>query len=171
MPEQTTFVRAGGHRARLLDVGEGDPAVVLHGWGGRIESVTPVIACLRPVRRVLAFDLPGFGESPLPDGLWGTLDYAMFLRDALASLGVESADFVGHSYGAKTSLYLAATDSSVVRKIVAAGSSGLRVPPSLGVRLKRAASRGARASGALGPPGRHFRDLVYSKIGSRDYRE
>lgn len=162
-------VSAGGQTARVVELGSGDPVVVLHGWGGRVESMAPVISCLAGDRRVLALDLPGFGESPAPARAWGTQDYASFVRRVLAEAGVENADFVGHSFGAKTSLYLAAT-TPVVRKLVLAGSSGLRTPPSFKARMKRSVSRGARAAGRLGPPGRALRDVLYRRIASEDYR-
>lgn len=168
---EASFVETGGHRARLIERGRGDPVVVLHGWGGRIESMLPVIDCLSGSFRVISLDLPGFGESPLPPGVWGTPDYAAFVRDALRELDVERAHFVGHSYGAKTSLYLAATVPALVDKLVLQASSGLRTPPSAKARVKRAVSKTARAVGKLGDPGARARDAVYRRIQSSDYRD
>ena len=169
-PEET-IVEVGGQKARVIERGGGNPVVVLHGWGGRIESMTPVIDCLAPSFRVIAIDLPGFGESPLPAGVWGTPDYATFVRDVLAQRGVSRAHFVGHSYGAKTSLYLAATVPALVDKLVLQGSSGLRTPPSLKARLKRGVSRTARVAGKLGTPGQRVRNALYRRIQSQDYRD
>lgn len=165
------FIEVGGHKARVLERGEGYPVVVLHGWGGRIESMMPVIDCLGGSFKVISLDLPGFGESPLPPGVWGTPDYAAFVRDALGGRGIERAHFVGHSYGAKTSLYLAATVPSLVDKLVLQASSGLRTPPSFKARAKRALSKAARAAGKLGTPGARLRDEVYRRIQSTDYRD
>jgi pimeloyl-ACP methyl ester carboxylesterase len=134
--EASRIVSADGQSARLVELGAGDPVVVLHGWGGRIESMAPVLSCLSGARRVLALDLPGFGDSPAPPTAWGTCDYATFVRRVLADAGVERADFVGHSFGAKTSLYLAAT-TPLVSRLVLAGSSGLRTPPSFAARVRR----------------------------------
>lgn len=166
--ETTRAVEALGQTTRLVDLGSGDPVVVLHGWGGRIESMAPVISCFGD-RRVLALDLPGFGESPAPSTAWGTADYARFVREVLTGAGVERADFVGHSFGAKTSLYLAAT-TGMVRRLVLQGSSGLRTPPSMKARAKRAVSRAGRAAGRLGGPGVALRDALYRRIASEDYR-
>lgn len=166
----TRSIETGGQRARIYDAGGGRPVVVLHGWGGRIESMTPVLNCLSGGFRVVAFDLPGFGESPLPTGVWGTPDYAAFIRDSLHDLGIDRAMFVGHSFGAKVSLYLAATHQDLVEKLVAQGSSGLRTPPSLQARMKRSVSKGARLVGTAGPLGRTIRDAVYQRIQSEDYK-
>lgn len=167
----TRLLSTGGQPARALVAGDGYPVIVLHGWGGRIESMAPVIGCLKRDFSVVALDLPGFGESPVPRGAWGTPDYAAFVRDSLASMDVTRAHFVGHSFGARTSLYLAATDPGLVDKIVAQAPSGLRTAPSVTARLKRMASRGARLAGAAGPPGKALRNAVYRRIASADYRE
>ncbi|MDQ3957991.1 MAG: alpha/beta fold hydrolase [Actinomycetota bacterium] len=169
--EASRIVEVRGQRARLVELGRGEPVVVLHGWGGRIESMAPVLGCLAGTRRALALDLPGFGESPLPDEVWGTPEYADFVCDVLESLGIEAADFVGHSFGAKTSLQIAATRPGVVRKLVLTASSGLRTPPSLGARVRRGMSRAGRVAGRFGPPGRAFRNAVYRRVASQDYRE
>jgi pimeloyl-ACP methyl ester carboxylesterase len=155
----------------MMERGEGYPVVVLHGWGGRIESMTPVLNCLASSFRVVALDLPGFGDSPLPDAVWGTPDYAAFVREALEAVGVRRAHFVGHSYGAKTSLYLAATEPTLVDKLVLQASSGLRTPPSAKARAKRGVSKVARAAGRVGPPGQRLRDAIYRRIQSDDYRD
>jgi pimeloyl-ACP methyl ester carboxylesterase len=171
MSSDFRFVEVGGHKTRLIEAGSGAPVVVLHGWGGRIESMAPASSCLAAAFRVLALDLPGFGESPAPHGTWGTPDYAEYVRDVLGAEGIERAHFVGHSFGAKIALYLAATRPELVDKLVVVGSPGLRTPPSLAMRGKRFVSRGARVAGLLGAPGRAIRDAVYGRIASQDYKE
>lgn len=171
MTPEETIVEVGGQKARVVERGSGDPVVVLHGWGGRIESMAPVIDCLASSFRVVALDLPGFGGSPVPAGVWGTADYAAFVRDVLAESGVTRANFVGHSFGAKTSLYLAATVPSLVDKLVLQASSGLRTPPSFQARVKRGVSKAARLAGRAGTPGQRIRDAVYKRIQSQDYRD
>jgi pimeloyl-ACP methyl ester carboxylesterase len=168
---ETSLLQAGGQSARVLDTGQGDPVVVLHGWGGRIESMHPVIECLAGAFRVLAIDLPGFGESPAPAGAWGTPDYAAFVRDLLAGMGIDRARFLGHSFGAKISLYLSAVHPDLVEKVVLSGSPGLKIAPSAQARMKKAVARSARVAGRLGPPGRKLKQAVYDRIASTDYKE
>lgn len=163
-------VVVNGRAARVLDEGSGPPVVVLHGWGGQIESMTPVLRCLTQHHRVVAIDLPGFGESPLPEGAWGTPDYSAFVRDLVAELGIERAHFVGHSFGAKVSFHTAAVYPDLVDKLVLVGSPGLRTPPSVGARAKRLAGRTGRAVGKLGPLGRAVRHAIYKRVASSDYQ-
>jgi 3-oxoadipate enol-lactonase len=70
--------------------------------------------------RVVAADLPGFGETPRPDGpvaLWATL------RDLLARLGVDRAMVVGRSLGGRAAVDLALAAPERVRALVLVGSS------------------------------------------------
>ncbi|MFN2388528.1 MAG: alpha/beta fold hydrolase [Actinomycetota bacterium] len=160
-----------GQRTRVLSSGQGRPVVVLHGWGARIEAMTPVTRCLSSGFRVIAIDLPGFGDAPPPATVWGTPDYAAFVVRVLEQLDVGPAHLVGHSYGAKTALLMAAREPARVEKLVLVGSPGLRMPPSMRARAKRIASRGARVAGRLGAPGKKVRALVYERIASQDYRD
>ena len=164
-------IEVNGQRARVLDEGSGHPVVVLHGWGGKIESMTPVLRCLGASHRVIAIDLPGFGESPLPRGAWGTPDYSAFVRDLVAEVGVERAHFIGHSFGAKVSFYLSTIYPELVDKLVLVGSPGLRTPPSFQARAKRFAGRAGRAAGKLGAPGRAVQQAVYRRVASTDYQQ
>lgn len=160
-----------GQKVRVLDTGSGRPIVVLHGWGGRIESMAPIIGCLQGSSRVVAVDLPGFGESPAPATAWGTPDYAGAIEGLLTSLGIDRAQLVGHSFGAKISLYLAATRPDLVDKLVLVGSSGLRRAPSVRTRIKRAISRTGRVAGRIGPLGRALQRAIYQRVASQDYRD
>lgn len=164
-------LEAGGQRTRVLDVGHGPPVVVLHGWGGRIESMAPVIACLRRDFRVVALDLPGFGDAPLPAAVWGTLEYARFVADVMGELAVERPHVVGHSFGAKTALCLAAAHPALVSKLVLVSSPGIRTPPSRRAWARRRLSAFGRRLGGLGPLGRAARSFVYRRVASSDYEE
>ena len=171
MTERGQVLDVSGHKARVVEKGSGHPVVVLHGWGGRIESMWPVVECLATSWRVIAVDLPGFGESPVPSGVWGTADYAHFITDLMTELEVARAHFVGHSFGAKTSLYIAASSADRVDKLVIVGSSGLTSAPTMKVRTKRLVSKSARLVGKLGSPGEKVREAVYRRIASQDYRD
>jgi pimeloyl-ACP methyl ester carboxylesterase len=68
---------------------------------------------------VVRADLPGFGETPVPDGpvaLWATL------RDLLDHLGVERAVVVGCSLGGRAAVDLALAAPDRVRALVLVGS-------------------------------------------------
>ncbi len=64
----------------------------------------PQTEALAPTHRVIAPDLPGFGDSPLEPGEFST---ATELVDLLDKLGIEQTAVVGASYGGRVALELA----------------------------------------------------------------
>jgi pimeloyl-ACP methyl ester carboxylesterase len=91
----------------LLCAGEGDPVVMLHGLGATKASFLPTVAALADAHRVVALDLPGFGDSVKPVG--AAYDPAFFAEGvigALDALGIERAHFVGNSMGGRVALEL-----------------------------------------------------------------
>jgi hypothetical protein len=70
-------------RLSTMEAGRGEPLVCLHGLGGTKASFLTTIAALAPERRVIAVDLPGFGDSAKPLG--GRYD-APWFADAVVGL-------------------------------------------------------------------------------------
>lgn len=90
-----------------------DAIVVVHGFRGDHHGLEPVIAQLGPVR-IIAPDLPGFGESEPLAGRIHDLDaYAAWLRALVESLDIRGRlTVLGHSFG---SIVAAATVASGLR--------------------------------------------------------
>jgi pimeloyl-ACP methyl ester carboxylesterase len=88
----------GGQSLYYERQGAGKPLLVLHGWGGRIESWLPLIRDFSPRREVVALDFPGAGRSPEPREPWSVTEYmeltAAFLRQ-LNMAGVAWWPFFG----------------------------------------------------------------------------
>ena len=144
-----------------------EPVVVLHGWGASIDAVVSIQDGLAAELRVIAFDLPGFGASDPPPGAWGTPDYAELVRSALDRVGLQRVNLLGHSFGGKVSLFLAARWPERVERLVLVNSAGVRLPPSPTLRARIAAFKVARRLLGNGPVGRRLLD----RFGSTDYRQ
>ncbi len=80
--------------------------VLLHGLGATNVSMLPVMAELARDRRVIAPDLPGFGESGKPLRTYDFAYYARWLVAFLDALGVERATAIGNSMGGRIALEL-----------------------------------------------------------------
>ena len=59
-------VRTRLGKISTLSAGEGDPVICVHGLGGTKASFLPTVAALADHHRVIAMDLPGFGDSDKP---------------------------------------------------------------------------------------------------------
>jgi pimeloyl-ACP methyl ester carboxylesterase len=100
------FVRTGfGTRVRVVEAGpaDGDPVLLVHGWGCSVYGYRRVIPALAEAgHRVVAFDLKGHGLSEKPAGESEYTRDAMrdHVIDVLDALGIDHVSLlVGHSMG------------------------------------------------------------------------
>lgn len=155
-------------------IGEGQPVLLLHGWGGRIESVRMVAERLAPLGyHVHMLDLPGFGRSTLPVETWGVPEYARFVTHYLDHVNLKPVHLIGHSFGGRISIVLGADYPEYVKKIVLTDSAGVLTPPTAVQQVRQAAFNVAGAALAL--PGLNafedrFRSWARNRFGSEDLR-
>ena len=89
----------------ILSAGRGSPVVCLHGLGATKASFLPTVAALADKWRVIAMDLPGFGESDKPLGAAYDAPYfADAVTALLDELGIERAHLVGNSMGGRVAI-------------------------------------------------------------------
>lgn len=131
----TTTVAPGGV-VHHVESGSGDPVVLVHGGGGGGANWFRLIAPLATRYRVLAPDLPGFGESagsPARGPLGAQA--AAFLKAWVDRVAATPADVVGTSFGALAALRYARAYPDLVKRLVLIDAVGLgRAVPAL-VRL------------------------------------
>lgn len=139
------------------------PVLALHGWGRDRRDLLGPLAGFE----VLAVDLPGFGASPPPPEGWGAAEYAAAVAEMTAEAGGGPHVAVGHSFGGRVAVCLAADHPDRVSGMVLAGvplwRSGSPSRPALSYRAVRALAR----LGLVGP-GRL--EAARRRHGSSDYR-
>jgi pimeloyl-ACP methyl ester carboxylesterase len=114
-----TLVTPTAGRISVLSAGQGETLLCLHGLGGTKGSFLPTVAALADSYRVVAIDLPGFGESDKP--IAAPYDAAWFARaafDSLDALGVRSAHLIGNSMGGRVAIEAGLMDRSRIARIV-----------------------------------------------------
>ena len=116
-PADATFATVEGVPLRYLDVGEGPPVILLHGFASSLDIWQPVIPALSARHRVIAIDLKGFGWSGRPAGDYSPQAQARLVLGLLDQRGVDRAVFVGHSWGAGVALALAAAAPERVERL------------------------------------------------------
>lgn len=114
-------IQINGLSVRYEEAGRGKTLVFLHGWGGRWESWYPVFYPLSKRYRVVALDLPGFGESEMPKSVWGVTDYAEFVNDFIKKTGLKNVTIIGHSFGGAIAIKyraekLVLVDAAIIRR-------------------------------------------------------
>ncbi len=99
------FVEADGFRIRFMEGGQGPPLVHFHGAGGL--RLTPAHDLLSHHFRVVAFEMPGFGQSPENTRTRTMPELAATMGQAITNLGLDAFNLMGTSFGGKTALWLA----------------------------------------------------------------
>lgn len=87
--------------------GTGKPLVLIHGLGGSRRSWDPVLGGLARSREVIVVDLPGHGASPPIPGSDSFSGLVEATTAFLSEQGLQDADLVGSSMGARIVLELA----------------------------------------------------------------
>ncbi|MDE0060260.1 MAG: alpha/beta fold hydrolase [Defluviicoccus sp.] len=122
-----TEVEADGFRIRYREAGSGRPLVCLHGGGGlRLSRAHDILA---RDRRVIAFEAPGFGNSPLNERSRNMGELAATMNLAVAALGIERYDLMGTSFGGKLALSMALERREPVGAVVLISPAAIRINP------------------------------------------
>lgn len=152
-------------------LGSGDTQFIwLHGWGHDLTAFQRMAGLFVGCGTHTLYDQPGFGRTPpLTEGA-STKDYADQLATQLNS--TKGAIIVGHSYGGRVAVQLAAHYPEKVKAIILIGGAGLKRHRSINFRLR------AFCLKKLGQLARFcdtifktdFRSQYVSRFGSSDYK-
>jgi 2-hydroxy-6-oxonona-2,4-dienedioate hydrolase len=112
------FVHVNGVRTRVLEAGQGEPLVLLHGTGGHAEAYARNIAAHAKHFHVYAIDMVGHGYSDAPELEYTIDDFVKHLGDFLDTLGIERAMISGESLGAMVGAWFAIRNPARVNKLV-----------------------------------------------------
>lgn len=172
--------------------GAGVPAVLaLHGWARSHRDFDRVLTGVAPAAGAsadpgapaapglpadpqadpeldaIALDLPGFGAAPEPPGPWGSADYAAAIAPVLDEM-TDQVVVLGHSFGGRVAVQLAARRPERVRALVLTGVPLARPPGA--PRRPPAAFRLVRALHRAGLVGDRRIEAARQRHGSEDYR-
>lgn len=117
--------------------GEGKPLLLLHGWMACIEAMAPIYQFFSKNRKVIVLDFPGQGgKSDTLVEAWGVPEYAEMVHKFMKDLQIEGADVIGHSFGGRVIIYLAAKYEKLFDKIILTDAAGIKPRRNLKNRLK-----------------------------------
>jgi len=113
------LLKVGGQRVHVEQAGQGEPLVLLHGFGCSTHSWRLVIPGLARRHRVVAIDLNGFGwtERPSDVAAYTYEGQAKLVLAVLDRLGIDEFHLAGHSYGGGLALWLSGRHRQRVRSL------------------------------------------------------
>jgi pimeloyl-ACP methyl ester carboxylesterase len=101
------------------EAGTGPPLLALHGLGGTKASFLPTLGALGDAFRVIAVDLPGFGDSVKPvRAAYDAPYFARAMTAVLDAAGIDRAHVAGNSMGGRVALEMALTAPDRVDRLV-----------------------------------------------------
>ena len=119
-----------GEHWHYLEAGQGPLIVLVHGYTGSKENWLPAMRALSEKHRVIAVDLPGWGESvPKPGVDYGPLAQSRRLAAFLAAQAEPTALLAGHSMGGMISGLAVAGQPRLVERIAFVSSAGVAFKP------------------------------------------
>lgn len=100
--------------------------ILLHGWGTNLNSFKIMADYLKENYKVIAIDLPGFGNSSIPEKVLNITEYSKIIYDLLIKLNIKTAVLIGHSFGGRIAITLAGHYNYKTEKIVLINSAGIK---------------------------------------------
>lgn len=132
-------IEVDGYNICYKITGTGEETVVmLQGWGTDLGVYDSVADSINEKYRFVQFDFPGFGGSDEPREAWNVDAYADFFCKFMQALDIKKATLIGHSYGGRVIIKLAARDSIPfeIKNIVLIDSAGIMPKRSFSQKLK-----------------------------------
>jgi pimeloyl-ACP methyl ester carboxylesterase len=129
----STFLEVAGMDVHLRDEGPRDdpsPIVLLHGTLASLHTWNGWAEALSSTRRVIRFDLPGFGlTGPSPDRVYSVENDLPLVIAVLDALGVERCVLGGNSHGGAVAWRTALGHPSRVERLILVDSDGYETRP------------------------------------------
>lgn len=107
-------------------IGQGHiPVFWGHGWGQNLHGLKPLAESLGNMGTHTLIDFPGFGQSEAPCEIWGTREYADAIAELIKSQTDQKIMWVGHSFGCRVGLQLAAHYPELIGGMCLIAGAGL----------------------------------------------
>lgn len=120
-------VTVDGLEVAFLEGGQGQPLVMLHGFAADKDNWTRVASSLSDDYRIIAPDLPGFGESDVPeDDQFGYEAQAARLHAFIEALDLERFHLAGNSMGGAVAGAYAASHPQRLRSLWLLAPAGVQ---------------------------------------------
>jgi pimeloyl-ACP methyl ester carboxylesterase len=121
------WVDVGGQAINVIDLGSGPPVVFVHGLTGSWQNWLEQLPVLAEDHRVVALDLPGFGQSPMPREKISIPGYGRVVEGVLDALDLDAVALVGNSMGGFIGAEVAIQFPARVERLVLVSAAGLSI--------------------------------------------
>jgi pimeloyl-ACP methyl ester carboxylesterase len=121
------WVDVAGRPVNVVELGSGPPVVFVHGLSGSWQNWLEQLPVLAEDHRVVALDLPGFGQSPMPPEQISISGYGRLVEGVCDALGLDAVALVGNSMGGFIGAEVAIQFPARVERLVLVSAAGLSI--------------------------------------------
>jgi pimeloyl-ACP methyl ester carboxylesterase len=121
-----TIINGSSQQAAYLDIGCGQPLLMLHGFFGEKTCWLPLIELLQSQFRCISLDLLGFGESSKPEITYDVAVEVAFVRQVVEQLNIDPCCIIGHSFGGWVGSAYTLKYPNSVSSLILAAPAGIR---------------------------------------------
>lgn len=129
-------IPVGHWSTRVLEHGDGEPFIIMHGTGGHLEAFTKNLRALGEHYRVILFDYPGHGWTTPATVDLEIEDYIEHLLALMDVLGIDRAHMSGESLGGWVAIKFAAAHPERVNRLVLNTPGGTMATPEVMERIR-----------------------------------
>jgi len=125
-------ITVNGVKTSYQVFGEGQPFLILHGWGSNSErwvNIAEKITEGLPTGesfKVIVPDLPGFGESDQLKTAWNMNNYIKWAEEFVKEIGIKEFYLMGHSFGGALACKFAIKYPQEVKKLFLVSAASVR---------------------------------------------
>lgn len=106
------------------------PILILHGWNLSSKNFRQLQKELSyKGYKVYCIDLPGFGATKVPKISYKLSDYVEFVKGYLVKNKLSKIILIGHSFGGRISIKIAAENPKIVHALILTGAPGINPVP------------------------------------------
>lgn len=110
----------------MTDAAQSPAIIWAHGWGQSGQSFADLISPLRTLGKHIALDFPGFGKSSIPPQDWTLENYTDLCARFITEHNLAPVTWIGHSFGCRVGIRLAANYPDLVGKLCLIAGAGLQ---------------------------------------------
>ena len=121
------WARMGGRAVNYIELGSGPPILFVHGLSGCWQNWLLQLLPFSEDHRVIALDLPGFGQSEMPREKISISGYGEAVDEFMDQVGMDAATIVGNSMGGFIGLECAISHPHRVERLVLVSAAGLSI--------------------------------------------
>lgn len=137
--------------------------LILPGWMHTTNEWLTVAKQLSEQYTVILLDLPGFGKTEMPKTVYSIKDYSEFVLLFLQKMAIDTTTLMGHSFGGRISIIIAA-NTDIVERLVLVDAAGIEKRTTI-AKLKISLFKCIKVF----LPKKYI-DKLRNQIGSRDYK-